>query len=42
MEPPSVHYLTGAKREESGRIFLQYTQGQASVGTHTSASVITY
>jgi hypothetical protein len=42
MDPPSVHYLTGGKREENGRVFLQYTEGQAQVGTHTSASIIKF
>ncbi len=40
VQAASIHYLTGKQREESGRIFLQYTKGQSEVGTHTSASII--
>jgi hypothetical protein len=37
-----TNYLTGRQRAENGRIFLQYTQGQAEVGTHSSASIIQF
>jgi hypothetical protein len=41
--PPTVHYLTGKARPgETGHIFLQYTKGQTQIGTHSSASVITF
>jgi hypothetical protein len=41
--PPSVHYLTGRARPgETGCIFLIYTKGQTQIGTHPSASVMTF
>ena len=35
-----INYLTGKPRAEKSRIFLRYTQGQAQVGRHPSASII--
>lgn len=37
-----VEYLTGKQRQEGGRIYLEYTLGQAEVGRHTSESIIKF
>jgi len=42
VQAQSIHYLTGRQRAESGRIFLQYTQGEAEVGRHSSVSIIQF
>jgi len=43
-KPPAklpVSYLTGKRRQEKGRLYVQFTKGQTQINIHSSASVMT-
>jgi hypothetical protein len=40
--PSAVEYLTGAPRQEKGRLYLRYTKGKTEIGFHPSEIIIRF